>query len=549
MKVAPSALSTALLGLSTLATIRASPITIKDTTSQPHTLSPPSSDLSIAHDPSFPSLSFEPAFWVEFFGNLTHPNALTFSLLSLIHTHGGRPLIRPGGITMDSMIFSPCAGDPVRDTSRTGGVYRTTVGPDYYRSWDHFPEGMRFVSTLNFGNDSLEIAEGLAGASVKYQSGRLEYFELGNEPTNYPAARWGNSTEAYVAQWKNWTAAIDHVVNRTLQSQQIEGEENELGRRRWWASSATTDNTSLNVRPSDLIPLGIDSNHTVAQYSIHSYPFATCDPTRAALATLPNLLNHTHLAFYADTEILPSALAALESGRQWVVGEFNSVACSGQPNVTDTFAQALWVVDTELIYAVRNASSVHLHQGATLVFQSSDQVNQAGEDGKPGFSTYDFVYPQISAKRGVARALPSFVAQLFLAEAFWGGEAGYRVAALPTPDGVDGDGFAGYAFYDASTGGLAKVALLNMKPLYTEDRRGLKLNLSSLLDDAATTHRATVKRLTAPKVDEKDSDKVAWAGQSFTNGTAHGRVQVKRLGHDATIFLRDSEAALISFDP
>lgn len=59
---------------------------------------------SIQHANSFASFSFEPAFWVEFFGNASDPNALTFGLLDLIVEHGGKPIIRPGGITMDSMV-------------------------------------------------------------------------------------------------------------------------------------------------------------------------------------------------------------------------------------------------------------------------------------------------------------------------------------------------------------------------------------------------------------------------------------------------------------
>lgn len=81
---------------------------------------------------------------------------------------------------MDSMIFDPSAGDPVRTTNPKGGIYRTTVGPAYYESWDNFPSGTKFTSTLNFGNDSLDIARNLAVASVKYQAEKVEFFELGN---------------------------------------------------------------------------------------------------------------------------------------------------------------------------------------------------------------------------------------------------------------------------------------------------------------------------------------------------------------------------------
>jgi len=497
---------------------------------------------SIAHSISFSSFSFEPAFWVEFFGNASTPNNLTFSLLDLIKQHGGQPLIRPGGDTMDSMIFNASAGNPVRDVSSTGGVYRTTVGPAYYESWSNFPNGTRFVSTLNFQNDSLDIALGLAVASVKYQPKLVEYFELGNEPTNYNTSRWDNSTAAYVAQWKDWTHSIDAAVNQTL------GPNDTLPGERWWASSATTDDSGLNVRPVDIIPAGVDSNDQVAEYSIHSYPFSTCDPTRAALATIENILNHTGLVAYADDEIYPSAKAALDSGSRWVIGEFNSISCSGNPNVSDTFAQALWAIDSELIYAVRNASSCHLHQGATLAFQSSDQVNTAGANGTPGFSTYDMVYPVNSSLRGEARVLPSFAGQLFLAEAF--ATNGSRIQALSTPEGVDADYFAVYAFYDDDS--LSKLAIVNMKPYYANSTSDFTVNIDLSAcksgGNSGIEQQAYVKRLTAPHVNEKDAANVTWAGQSFTDGSTTGQLNIETVPSGGIISVRGSEAVLIFFN-
>ncbi|TKA25453.1 hypothetical protein B0A50_06320 [Salinomyces thailandicus] len=509
---------------------------------------------SIAHSTSFSSFSFEPAFWVEFFGNGSSPNPLTFRLLDLITQHGGQPLIRPGGITMDSMIFDASAGDPVRTTSATGGVYRTTVGPAYYESWSNFPNGTKFVSTLNFGNDSLDIAINMAVASVMYQPDLVEYFELGNEPTNYDESRWNDSTAAYVAQWKNWTAAIDTAVNATLGA----SDTTDLGNERWWASSATTDVTGLHVRPADIIPAGVNSADQVAEYSIHSYPFSTCDPDRAALATIENILNHTGLAQYADVEIYPSAKAALDAGSRWVIGEFNSISCSGNPNVSDTFAQALWVVDSELIYATRNASSCHLHQGATLAFQSTDQVNTAGANGTPGFSTYDMLYPESSNLRGEARVLPSFAGQLFLAEAF--ATEGTRIQNLTVQDGVDQDYFAAYAFYDKDT--LSKLAIINLHPYYANSTSDYTASID-LLAYAHQSHdewqgkgwygrhgerggkQPYLKRLTAPYTNEKDEAKVTWAGQAFTNATANGAVRTERLGWEGVVRVRGSEAVLV----
>lgn len=89
-------------GLLLAATVQAHPKPY----SKHHKLSIPrtAQNASIPHANSFASFSFEPAFWVEFFGNASNPNALTFGLLDLIVKHGGSPTIRPGGITMDSMV-------------------------------------------------------------------------------------------------------------------------------------------------------------------------------------------------------------------------------------------------------------------------------------------------------------------------------------------------------------------------------------------------------------------------------------------------------------
>lgn len=379
----------------------------------------------------------------------------------------------------------------------------------------------------------------MAVASAQYQGDKILYFELGNEPTNYDSDRWENSTEAYITQWQDWTQAIDAAVNDTGKV--------DLPKARWWASSATTDVTGLKVRPADLIPAGIDDNGEVAEYSIHSYPFSTCDPERQVLATTNNILNHTELLRYAIDDIYPSARASLDSGKPWVIGEFNSISCSGQPNVTDTFAQALWVLDADLIYASLNASSVYLHQGATLVFQSNQQSNEAGEDGSPGYSTYSFVYPRDSARRGKARALPSFVAQLFMAEAFSTPET--RVRALDAPEGVDSERFSAYAFYVDDK--LDKLALVNMHPYYQNSTEDYSVSFKLPSQKGRTGHgrsSVSVKRMTAPHVDEKDTAKATWAGQSFENGTAVGEVDVESVGEDQVVKVRGSEAVLVFYD-
>ena len=107
-----------------------------------HKLSIPrtAENASIPHENTFASFSFEPAFWVEFFGNASDPNALTFGLLDLIVEHGGSPIIRPGGITMDSMVGIPSSDDAVKmltiidrsSTRQLATLFEPQVRPEVY---------------------------------------------------------------------------------------------------------------------------------------------------------------------------------------------------------------------------------------------------------------------------------------------------------------------------------------------------------------------------------------------------------------------------------
>ncbi|KAK7753390.1 hypothetical protein SLS62_004680 [Diatrype stigma] len=488
---------------------------------------------SIEHSPSFSSFSIETAFFVEFVGTASEPNELFFKLLSHITERGGRPILRPGGITMDSLIFDPAGGDLERTMGPNGEVYRSTVGPAYFESWATLPEEVSFISTLNFGNNSLQIAADLATASVKYQAGRIQFLELGNEPNNYPNDRWKNSTQAYVDQWKNWTASIDQAVAEV--SVVSRGSQETL---RWWASSATTDNTPLKVRPVDLIEKGIDSEQQVGQFSIHSYVYNTCNPSDAAKATVENLLNHTQIISFAEEEVAPSARAAAGDGKPWVMGEFNSIACSGKPGVSDTFTQALWMIDTQLAYAVLNATAVFQHQGATLVLQSDKQTNT------PGFSTYSFVYPRDSDKHGEARANPSYAGLLFLTEVF--SQPKTRILPLEAPAGLDPDRFSGYVMYQGDE--PTKLVLLNLEPYYLNSTTDFSINvdISSYIEETKlSSPRVNMKRLTAPSIDETDSNKVTWAGQSFKNGDSTGYVEIEQLSTDNIVKVRGSEGVIV----
>ncbi|KAJ7775143.1 hypothetical protein B0H16DRAFT_1713571 [Mycena metata] len=496
-------------------------------------------NVSRALDGALTSLSFDPAFWVEFWGNRTHPNEFSMQMIKNVAARtGAYPVIRPGGVTQDSSTFDSTAGSPARTTDHTTGtIWRTTWGPAFYQSFSAFPCGTRFTVPLNFGNNSFEIARAEAVAAVRYTEDweKIWAFELGNEAGEYRATERNLTTWGPAAY--NWTSAINALLPAPL-------------RTRWWAGSdGIYPGLVTALQTEDLIARKINDAEApvVREFSQHMYGYSACTPAAAVIATVPNIHNHTNITAFVGL-LGPKVVAARNNGSDLVVGEFNSVSCSGKPNVTDIFGQALWVIDTTLTAAALNVSRVHLHQGGTLVSQSDKQVNIPGVNGTPGFSTYNLWYPVDSPLRGRRRANPSYVAQLFLAETV-GKSRTSRLLALSPPEGVSPDLFAAYAVYDGDGPGSVpvRIAIINWDTFNSTMGKAGAAETSLTLDISPLLHsrkKGTLKRLTAPGNDETDADYVTWAGQAWTNGTAKGREVVEAV-EDGKVNVRGSEAILV----
>ncbi len=153
---------------------------------------PTSGEVSLPLDGSFLSYSVEPAFYELFFGNYSQPNQFTFKLLQHLTDRTGNraPIIRPGGNTMDSANYDYYNKQTItRVTAPNGLIWRTTYGPNYYRSFQsNFPSSYKFVVTLDFKNNSLPAATRAAVAAVDYAGSRIKYFELGNEVSAHRVA-------------------------------------------------------------------------------------------------------------------------------------------------------------------------------------------------------------------------------------------------------------------------------------------------------------------------------------------------------------------------
>ncbi|EJU02041.1 hypothetical protein DACRYDRAFT_22427 [Dacryopinax primogenitus] len=497
-------------------------------TSTPLTLPlTPPSNASLPLSPSFASFSLEFAFIPTFLGNLSSPNSLSLSLLQEITRRAGEPpSFRPGGITVDSSEYDVTIPEIELDESSTGGIYRTTYGPGYFSTLSLLDNRTQFVFGLNFGNNSLDIA--LTEAQAAYAAipaSQLWALELGNEPDQYNAEQRDLSTwnaQTYTEEWVNWTSTIQSTLGLTSP--------------RFVALGAAEDPTSSAlITTVDVVSDGITQGNTVRAFSQHMYQYSTCDPTRNALAILPNLINHRNITAYVD-EWRPQVAAAQSVGVPFFVGEFNSVSCSGKQGVTDTFGQALWIADTMLYGASINITKMFLHQGAVLVFQSSIQTNT------PGFSHYDTWFPVPSNGTG-AGASPSFVAYLLLAEAI-GPSNQSRIAPIQAPGNL-ADNLGTYAIWDptVNTTAPARLVLLNMD-IYNvsspSPRPSVSLDLSSLVGSGSVQ----LKRMTSPGLDETDATLVTWAGQQFQTGSAAG-TEIIETANGANVTVYASEGVLV----
>ncbi|KAF8588092.1 glycoside hydrolase family 79 protein [Ramaria rubella] len=492
----------------------------------------PGSAASQVLDLRLASFSFELAYFPTFAGNHSHPNLLTKELVQrLVERTGVGPDIRPGGITVDSSIFDPNASALELDLSLTGGIYRSTYGPQFFESYAIFPESTRFIVDVNLGNNSIDIAQTEIQAAIDNLGwDRIYSIELGNEPDQYAgSSRPSGWTSAdYTAQFLNWTTALTASLK--------------LPPRIFQAGAFAEDPTaSASMTTVMIIQEGIDDTGVIKLFDQHTYQYSTCDPVRNALATLPALVNHQNITAYLDLW-KPQIAAARSRGKEFVVGEYGSVSCSGKENVTDTFGQAIWLADTVLYGASLNISRMYLHQGATLVFQSSDQANSVG------FSWYDLWYPVPSPRFGSARASPSFVAYLLITETV--GSSGH--SRLQLVDVPQAGGLAAYAVWDPAvrSTGLARLALINTairnetSSVAQSDAEAVTVDLSEFIDHSRSS--VQVKRMTAPGTDSKDSDTATWAGQAFSNGTASGREQIEGL-HNGQVTVGGSEAVLVFF--
>jgi Glycosyl hydrolase family 79 C-terminal beta domain len=398
------------------------------------------------------------------------PRAVNPVLVQLLRglAPGQPPVIRIGGDSTDETWW------PMRGVIPPGGItYALTRG--WMRTTRALAQtlGAKLIVGVNLAADRPALAAAEAQAILQGIGRRyIEALEIGNEPDLYGIFAWyrdrrnhvvfarprSYSLGAFIRDFSRWRAAMPRVplVGPTF------------ARLNWMGGLGRF----LTAEPQVKIA------------TLHRYPLRGCttDPTDPSYASIPNLLADSSSAGLAE-QVAPYANVAHSRGLQFRLDEMNSAACKGRAGVSDTFAAALWVIDTLF----------------NLQAQGVDGINVHSLPGAP-YEPFTFKYAHGAWSAFVH---PEYYGLMLFADAF---PPGAHRLPVNVPDGP----VKVWATYDAT--GRTRVVLINKDPT-------TEVSVKVALQGSAP---AVLQRLTAPSVSSTSG--VSFGGLSFGSSTSTGQL-------------------------
>ena len=416
-------------------------------------------------------------FSVEYPSMITYagrdPAALDPVFLALVRdlTPGQSPVLRFGGDTTDwSWWTTPGVAKP-------GGI-RYIVGPRWAAVTAATARtlGARLILGINFESDRAAIAATEASALVRAIGLRfIAGLELGNEPEVYGSLGWYSTPSR--------TPVLGRAPSYDFRSFLPDYRA---------VSSALPGDVPLAGPASGaaawLSGLGqfLASAPRVRVVTFHRYPLHRCFTPRSSpdFPSVTNLLAPVAASGPA-TSLQAAVRVAHAHGLAFRADELNSVSCGGARGVSDTFASALWVLDTLLHMAAVGVDGVNIHTFKKAVYEPFAFAHAGGRwqaEVKPLY--YGLLMFTRAAPPG-SRLVATTVAPV----------AGLRTWATRAPDGS------------------FRLLLIN------ESRRRALIIAAR---PASPARAATVIRLRAPGL--RATRGVTLGGQSFATPTTTGRL-------------------------
>ena len=420
--------------------------------------------------PGFVGVSFEYKAMHLYTGR--DPRTVNPVLVALLRAlaPGQPPVVRVGGLSTDATWW------PTRGVIPPGGItYGLTKG--WLRTTQALARalGARLIMGINLASDQPALAAAEARAIVQGIGARyIEALEIGNEADVYGQFAWYRDRRgrvvfargrqydlaAFVKDFSRWRAALPSVP---LAGPAFA----ELG----WMSGL---GGFLSTEPQ------------LSLVTLHRYPLRACinDPTSPSFASITNLLTD-QASFGLAAEVAPFVTVAHDHRMPFRLDELNSAACKGRRGVSDTFASALWVLDTLFNLAYVGVDGVNIHTLPGAPYEPFTFTQRAG-------AWQAFVHPMYYGLLMFAQAFPPG-AQLLPVGGAPAASGPVKVWATLAPDGT------------------TRVVMINRDP---SNAATVQLQLPG----AQST--ASVQLLTAPSLGAKSG--VTLGGETFGTRTLTG---------------------------
>ena len=316
-----------------------------------------------SRDPAMAELSFTPGLYTT--ANSVHESFVGISVewsraqsytkqpafAALMSHLSPRPNIRIGGNSADTSWWDP---DNEGLNSTCSKSYNESVCCKYTITAEDIIAHQKCAEIIN-GTLTLDL--NLLDSSGEYAITELEKivdtvglshvdaFEIGNEPDLF----YENGIRGPDYSLEDFTKEFDFVLNK-LSKQDVKFQ----GGTFCCKSKFVQGQSDIMATQKDLL----------STWSYHRYPTSTCNGKNVSLAQLMSDESAVGQANLVKNDVASAAA----NGLPFVIGESNSASCSGQTNVSDTIASALWFLDYGMNLAAVNVSRVNLHGGGAAPY-------------------------------------------------------------------------------------------------------------------------------------------------------------------------------------
>lgn len=389
---------------------------------------------------------------------------------------GQNPVVRIGGDSTDHAWW-PAPG------LRNPDLEAFPLTPAWLASLRTLAQAIhaRMMLGINLEADNPRLA-GVEARALVAGIGRtsVQALEIGNEPNLYSTLYWYKTATGQKIYGRPAPYTPSQYLAQLAQTVQA------------MPSSIPLAGPALGapVFMSQVLNPLLSSQPRMTTVTYHRYPLNRCFTTRKmpTYPTIPNLMKASSSRGLAAS-VRSYVHAALAHGDVFRVDELNSVACSGKQGVSNTFASALWMVDTLFAMAGQGVTGVNIHtlpSGAYRLFT----VHRSGGHWSAA------VEPEYYGLLMFARAAPPGSRLLEITHT---GSPGVRVWAT---------GGAGQA---------TRVVLINVSPHRAH---------AVAVRGPALVRGATLERLRAPSL--QATGHVSLGGRSFANPSRSGVLAAPR---------------------